>query len=464
MSLISEKIRAIESELNLKEFTYKNENVWPVIRMALYLSSTKSTSARQSSLLRLLIFWIGGLFYFLYYRILTVFFRKDIDAVVVTTSHYKVTEDGKVYDRIIDPVLDYLKKRKIRFGVWEFTGKFKYDRSISYKPFIRRIQQEIYFLSTVRRVLRMNDETTPLKGDVGKLNSLLQKHGLEFKVDKNFRKKLDLLFFQADYFQQALQRHKVRNVFVVCYYDVKCFSIILAANRLGIPSIDLQHGVQGKNHMAYAQWPEEVINNTRLLPTHFYVWDDNSRKVIEAWKKERDQIILGCNKWVLDRAVKRSNNILLVTLQPIDNFLPDFLIRLIKDYKGNKKWFVRLHPRQYDELERVESILEKEGLTDKIELRKATFQSLTSILEHTALHITFYSSVVIEAGYYHIPTYFLDKKYLVHYCDYLDPDLIYHYPEHSLDDVIDFAENDTRKRNTGNRDRINELDKFLQDG
>lgn len=459
MTNISDKISAIEKQLDITGYRFGGEDVWPVIRIAIYLSSTKSTSGGRVSPLKKLNFLLAGGWHFIKNQVFNLTSDKH-EVALVTTSHYKVLENGRVYDRIIDPILRYLKDNGKTFRVFEFTAKYAYDKGISYRKNLRPIHQEVYFLSSMKRIFSRSNYK--LTGDISTLNHLLQIYEINFSIDASFIKKLELIFLQADYFEMGLRKSGVKHLFVVCYYDAKCFSFMLAANRLGLQTIDLQHGVQGKQHMAYAKWPLDILCRVKFLPTHFYVWDRSSFNTILEWKQDTDKVLLGSNKWFEERIKKVSDNIILLSLQPVDDFLPDYLLSLIKGYTGNKKWYARLHPRQMDEIDKIESLFAREGLLEKVDVRKASHTPLTDLLQHTAIHITFYSSVAIEAGYFQIPTYFLSEKGMSYFTDFLDEKLIYCYPKDDFTEVLaklDTIPADAEKH----EDRINTLDRLFYD-
>ncbi|UII31652.1 hypothetical protein LVD17_25505 [Fulvivirga ulvae] len=455
--MIGKKILAIERELDLNGFTYRGENIWPIIRMAIYLSAKKPQGFNKARIPKMLVFFIAGCSEFLKQRILK---SKKKEVVLVTSSHYKVKEGASTFDRVLSPVIDYLKSKN-SISVWEFTSKYGYDNNLSYIGFVRTIQREIYFLLQVRKLFLLKRRKTTFSGDIEKLNSLLKEYDIKFRFDESFINKLSLIFFQADYFQKQLKRLRAKKVFLVCYYDVKCFSVLLAANRLGIYSMDLQHGVQGKYHMAYASWPSDIIKDNKFLPTHFYVWDNFSYETILAWKPEKLNVLKGSNKWFLDRAKKTGNDIILVSMQRREDVIPSCLIDIIKNYSGDKRWYVRLHPRQIDELKMIEGKFASEGLMSKIELRKATELPLTSLLERTCMHVTFYSSVAIEASYYNIPTYFLDEERMIHYSPYLNEEMVFSYPKHDFNSVIDLVLKKQSIAPAKFEDRISILDTFV---
>lgn len=77
--------------------------------------------------------------------------------------------------------------------------------------------------------------------------------------------------------QILLKIIRPRRIVVVCYYSQ--WGWIHAANRAGIPSIDLQHGAQGRHHIAYSYWKKKF--NT--LPTEFWTWTLEDKLAIQAW-------------------------------------------------------------------------------------------------------------------------------------------------------------------------------------
>lgn len=452
---IDEKIVALENSIEPGAYTFNGEAIWPVIRSNIYLSESKS-GAKRASIKKMLIFFLQGL----WDNIKNLFLpAKKADNVLVTTSHYKVHENGMLFDKIVDPVLKHLESRRQSYQVWEFTSDYYFSSNISYKKSMCPIQRKLYFRHRVKSLFNRSRGFN-LGGDIEGLNESLTRHGLSFQVNKAFIRKLAFIFENARYFKNGLKRTAAKRVFVVCYYDAKGFAMVKAANELNLPIIDLQHGVQGESHMAYAKLPSSVIGS-RFLPTHFYVWDEYSFETIKAWKGESSSILVGRNQWVLDRVRKVSNDIVLVSLQPIEGFIPEVVLREIKEYQGDKKWYLRLHPSQLDQLDNVDRVLSDWGISGKANVRDASTLPLTSLLERSILHITFYSSVAIEASYYNVPTYFLSARGATMYQNMIPNNLVYSFPKNRLPELLSLLQKDSVKNVVSNSCDLSILDRFI---
>ena len=451
---IDEKILSLEKAVAVDTYTFNSEPIWPLIRMNIYLSESKS-GGKKVSVKKALIFFFLGLVDSLksYFSI-----RRTVDNVLITTSHYKVWENGQLHDKILDPVLKHLQRRSESYQVWEFTSDYQFSSKISYRQFMYPIQRKLYVRHRLRSLFKPSN--FPLGGDIEKLNTELASHDLSFRVNEAFIQKVSLTFDNVRFFKKQLEKVRAQRVFVVCYYDAKGFALVKAANDLKIPIVDLQHGVQGERHLAYARWPSNLIHS-KFLPSHFYVWNQHSYETIGAWKHDISKILLGCNQWVLERVRKISNEILLVSLQPIEGFIPEVLLTEIRDYQGDKKWYLRLHPTQLHQLERVEDVVKSWGIVQKVNVRDASALPLTTLLERTALHVTFYSSVAVEASYYNVATYFLSQQGATMYRKIIPERLSYCYPENKLCEVLRSVDGNSFEIVDSRPSDLSILDRFI---
>lgn len=452
---IDEKILSLENAISPNTFTFNGEPIWPVIRLNIYLSESKS-SAKKVDFKKALIFFLSGLLDSVKSSILP---GSKVDNILMTTSHYKVWENGMLFDKFIDPVLKYLDNHAERYQVWEFTSDYQFSPKISYKKFMHPIQRKLYVKHRFKDAFTRSS-TVDLGGDVKGLNEELGRHGFSFQINKTFIQKLKLIFDNARYFKKELTRAAAKRVFVVCYYDAKGLAMVKAANELNIPIIDLQHGVQGDRHLAYAKWPQSFVES-KFLPSHFYVWNNHSFETIEKWKQDSSKILVGGNQWVLDRVRKVSNDIVLVSLQPVENFIPKVILSEIRQYHGKEKWYLRLHPSQMHQLDYVERVMKDWGVSEKVNVRDASTLPLTSLLEHSILHITFYSSVAIEASYYNVPTYFLSSHGANMYSNMIANTLLYYYPETKLNELLNSLQHDAAGNVVNDPFDLSILDRFI---
>ena len=78
------------------------------------------------------------------------------------------------------------------------------------------------------------------------------------------------------------------NLTSICtsnYYSLDSMALILAGHRLGIPTINIQHGVQSKTHPAFTRWLNIPRNGYEILPNEFHCWDPLSSDIIWDWAK-----------------------------------------------------------------------------------------------------------------------------------------------------------------------------------
>ena len=149
--------------------------------------------------------------------------------------------------------------------------------------------------------------------------------------------------------------------------------IIASAKQLGISTIEVQHGKQGRFQAAYSGWnifPDKGFLN---MPNNFWCWGNSSVKNILQSSPNRKfhKPILGGYAWPLwyktfyknnkEYPIKSSRIKLLFTIQgeqgeTNEQQLPDGLLELIRHYqklynKTKEKIFeirIRLHPNCID--------------------------------------------------------------------------------------------------------------------
>lgn len=208
-------------------------------------------------------------------------------------------------------------------------------------------------------------------------------------------------------------------------------NICIAAKRLGIYVYDLQHGVISDSHPGYGEkyLADAPVEN---LPTGYLCWDDQSVETISKWaeSKEIRSIKIG-NPWfmrfiypeeddlLVQEALEKSKKLMdndrpsiLVSLQwGMSHFYPDkefngvmirpletTILETMEDYN----WIIRLHPVQLmgEEKERVSLYLSETFGNEKADVwLNNSSLPLPLILNSVDLHITDFSSIVIEASW-----------------------------------------------------------------
>src|SRR5262249_31727054 len=168
--------------------------------------------------------------------------------------------------------------------------------------------------------------------------------------------------------ERKLERIRPHLVAVNCYYSLQNMALVAACRRLGIPSVDLQHGVQGAFHIAYGPWMQVPSQGWDLLPDRFWCWSEPEVNSIRSWAARaggHHVPLVGGNPWLdswragdsplvreMDSRVARlcaqrpGRKRVLVTLQWGMNdqayLLP--LREAIRYGDPDLDWWIRLHP------------------------------------------------------------------------------------------------------------------------
>lgn len=202
--------------------------------------------------------------------------------------------------------------------------------------------------------------------------------------------------------------------------------LCVACHDRGVWVADLQHGVISDEH----PWYGEAFRGNeprQYLPDAFLCWDEGSARVISKWACRSDITtrVIG-HPWFA-RFANAKGDALVEELtrkyqQPIsesnrpqilislswgerdipNGFLADSLLGAIRRSAQDYSWFIRLHPNQMrgfarDESARFQDFF-RQNLLGCAEWESATYAPLPVVLRRTDLHISWSSSVCIEAS------------------------------------------------------------------
>jgi hypothetical protein len=204
---------------------------------------------------------------------------------------------------------------------------------------------------------------------------------------------------------------------VVTWYGTTSLAFTTAAQEMGIPVADLQHGVQGPSHGMYGHWPREALTSP-LIPRAFLTWGTAEAVHLRSWiGDERRTYVCGLPWLHMDqdllatspdyRTLKQAAGdrpIMLVSLQPDPRALLDLVEATLAQPGANHfAWALRCHPGQ---LEQVNTIAERfAGHGEVLPVREATLAPLGLVLGLSTAHLTEFSSVVLEAAAAGIPSF-----------------------------------------------------------
>lgn len=413
-------LQEAEKEINVGEFIYKGISFWPVLRVMLYAENVGRNGGievRKTDRNKIIGFMLQSVFERFYDRKNNQSLQSA-DGYFLTASSNRNFIQGKGYFNIYASPLVEWGDGYNHIDEMVPLGDYRLPRSeesnfIQFGIYLRYLFGSVLSKKRTREV-EWSDEW-------GKLLRYLFAVG--YKTNITIQKlfvRLEQLSLLSLWFEKRLNKINPKYVAVICYYSTPAFALMHAANRLNIRTIDLQHGVQGKNHVAYGAYYNIPAQGWNLLPNVFWNWTQQDAEHINSWGDGKHQGLNGgiiwhhylqntpeLNKDWFDKlsAINIGNKAyVLVTFQSLKNnhALIEELQKIIVSEKGkNYFWLLRLHPSMPEQMMDYKKLFNMSNCN--VEL--ATAAPLPLLLEKTVLHITRYSSVVIEAAMYGITSF-----------------------------------------------------------
>lgn len=232
------------------------------------------------------------------------------------------------------------------------------------------------------------------------------------------------------------------------WYNGQMFAVTLAAHRLGIFVMDLQHGMQEQTHNAYHWWHKEPGGGWSVRPDLFWVWGERAENLFYETNRIQQEILRGGNLWIRqwlsrtdpasETACKEAKKLLegysrsvLVTTPPRASDFFRYLKKVISRAPSNWTWIIRTHPLGELDRESIEKELSSSGQAH-FQLHKATEWPLYAWLGVVDLHVTVDSTCANEALAFGKPTVLVNKAGLSFFSDFVDRGIMF-YAERAED-------------------------------
>lgn len=417
-------INDVEENFPVHEWTIDGIHIWPLIRLSLSSSLHRDNSGNESTknktgfkYLREMKSIIKSLYGTASAALHdpkqnSHFNDGQADVVFLVHSRSRILLEDKWYIKNCDPFVEEFERLGLRTFTLEYAPDYHYKvpryNSSMY------IQMQLDWVRIKNHFQRTKTKLAVEMKDYEEFVQYLENQDILVPAVQEICKNVVYIRRLAHYYKNILSRLNARLGMAIYYYGSQGMAFNLACEELGIPSVDIQHGVQGEMHRAYGRWLSVPRHGYELLPEYFWCWSNSEAGIIQEWSDKNEgphQAIAGGNLW-LNEWKKGDNQLLknyiekispatgdpiqvLVTLQP-DRYLPDFLVEAIKQSSSGIKWWVRLHPRMLSEREHVRNKLESEGMNN-VSLDEATNLPLHALLSVADIHVTEWSSTVLEA-------------------------------------------------------------------
>jgi hypothetical protein len=479
-------IDSIELEFDIWGIKYENIQVWPIIRLELVsvLYNIKNelkeagSPVKQKDLKSMMadLFWIFKISwkeYILKRENIFLDPEKNIgktfkaDFLFYEISSHRTIFNAKFFNRITDSFHMLLDGRGKIFHAESVIYQFLFPRYNKTKLIDHLLVKHEFYYKVKKRLL--NHETYIENLDAFFI--FLGNRNISGLNKKLIIQCCEKLIAQSNYFKTLFRKVKPKLLFVDIYYHHKAMAAIYAAKSLKIPSIDLQHGLQGPNHQAYSKWHKLNIDGTDLLPDYFWVWDDDSYDTIFTWSKmlNRHKPLLGGHPLItmiknndiqvdipefLLKQFDKKQKIILITLgssPETDQFYLDVIKKTIEKCNLELFWIFRCHPDFITK--NKESLTKAFGNTfldrTNINVHSPMELNLYGLLKHINIHITFVSTVCIEAQLFGIKNIIMGPEGFDFYKELIQTGQFFYAD--TVESLVEIIDEDKKGKNIKNQ-------------
>ena len=351
--------------------------------------------------------------------------KKGAEVVFLTnTLERNFPLQGRMYNAYCDPIIENLTDIGVTCCPMEYTFTGSYHSRPRYSPSIY-VQNDINKMALkgllTSRPPQQLKTHLPHFAELEQFTASLGPCAQSLNWD-SLLKRVHPVRLWAELFKEYFAKLRPKLGFVVCYYNPIGQAFCLACQEYGIPSVDIQHGVEGELHPGYGRYRKVPHPGYELMPDFFWNWTEYDTKAVAAWsaKTSKHAPLLGGNvllESVIDQGTSLHREFfglghqlrqqfpgdlqILLTLQPVNGMTSEMRELIARGSKG-WMWWVRLHPMEKN---RISTLKKELAHFTNVCIREATETPLYALLNGVIdLHITESSSVVIEAEKFGIPS------------------------------------------------------------
>ncbi len=398
-----------KSDVHLR---YMGVDCWPIVRNSFMTMVSHGVVKRTKKLSTAA--YLSAFFDFIY-----LLFKVDkAHALVLTDDKYQAEIHGKLYYKDASVIKELLNdsEKKCHILIQSASSSTEDDKQA----------HSVFFFTALAvllaKIMMALDYRKLVDRYLQNICNSVELESLGSNVQKNFRQiKINIYFVivASFLFQLLLRRIRPKKCFIVCYYSCLGMALCVACRRLGIESIDLQHGVSGSNMRAYGQWsnlPTEALNT---LPQSFYCWTMTDVSAINFWltNKHYYKAFLTGNIWhqylveknhlrlseesVLASKVERYRKVVLYTARTAD--LPKLILDFLKQAPSDYFFIIRMHPDI--PIKELFAISEKmKTINSSCSVINATKSRIPICVRLADIHITEWSAAVYDAYFEQTPS------------------------------------------------------------
>lgn len=466
---ILEFIINLESSYPVDQWVIEGIKIWPLLRIRIYWElfskyyKSKSIGERNVNIKKLIrLLQIFGGFVKYYYAITNDhkknhrLLNKKIDVIFLSDGFSFTLINNSWYEKYCNPFIDFFNKHGIR--TFLITPQREY--------FIPRHSPSLFIQPHIDIIQIKNELRSKIKYSA-EYNLLYFPDFLRFMRSMNFgfiipridkvQRDVSLILRLSELYLKILKRTKPCLAFVVNYYNYEGMALTYACQRLMIKSIDIQHGFFNKTHAAYYEWNKVPEEGYELLPSLFWCWSQYEADLMYKWCKNVSKYhkpIVGGNLFLqlwqsncnitqnYDQKIKKRKSEsqkdihILYTFNNVHDDEKYNLLKLLKKLKQvdlSIQFWLRLHPCHLNHLNSIRYLYEKNNINN-VEIVAATRYPLYALLRNIDIHMTEYSSTVVEAKEFRVPSIVIHELGLVIFKELVDSGWV--RPAFTSDEII----------------------------
>lgn len=397
----------LENEIKEKMFERKifGINYWEFVRHYVYVAIGDKVSDSESAFPKVKM----NLKIFIPYikEIKQYFLRKRTCDILMLSYTRRINVDGKYKNSCIDYYVDFLKEKyniltieEPSFSIFESNHAHSnpvYTENMYFTDFheIKLLfETKFHILFKTRKYKQVLDEYKRVNKIVSKW---YKKDNIDF--EENFVKLILRLEKSVKFSEKVLL--KIKPKLIMLYYMPSMFSVslLLNANKLSIPTVEIQHGTISK----YDPIPNKCLDSSILNCDNKYIFSFGKNQVNTyaiAIKNKNNIKYVGFpyfEEKMNSLKNKVKDSILVISQATIGESMARFTSDLANVLKNEKiKIFFKYHPH---EITNNYNCLKKDNI---IEIRDE--KSIYELQEESMLQIGSYSTALYEGFAFKIPT------------------------------------------------------------
>lgn len=459
----------IEKKVLVNEWEHNGSKIWPLIRVVLgydlfvYEDFDPNNQILKYRSFKAKIFIVFISIFRLIKSFLSDFWKNDfshkqVDVIYLinsSTRYFKIND--KWYNPYSDTFYPFLHRKGISQMVLELSSDYQFRVPRFRKS---KLIQLAFFWMQFKIQIRSKfgiKKRVDFAG-VEAIDEILSEKFTKYKKfdTQYFSTKVFLFEEYKNYYRKKLKVWRPKVVVCHGFYSPDVLALISVCNELKIKTIEIQHGVQGKFHIAYSNWKVIPNNGYDMLPNVFWTWTAIEKENIDRWlvNTKNHKTVVGGNpcSFVLDEKgqdisfgyhvkiekilkEKPAERNIVFTAQAFFK-LPECLMDAISK-TPNWNWWIRIHPQYSDIKNTLKKTFEERGNNNVI-IDEAEPFPLITLLKFMDIHFTEFSSSVLEAYSVGKPSIILNDKGINLFKDLIDLGVVKYAS--TYDEIMDSVE------------------------